>query len=432
MNRTEEYLDSLLNNVSPERKAEAERKRRRTSEDFIRDFENELRDDEDLDDVFSDFDDDDEPFLNQTVSGDSFFHNLEGIVNTAKGAASENKQEKQKEETFEVNTLEDDSWTEPSGEKANAPSSGTVSKEEQELNEVLSEIPTREDVLNFAQKGDVVQEDEEAEQDSDAESSSKKGKKASNQKKKGLFAKISAALFGKNDEEAAEGDGEDFGGKNSDSPKKQKKKKEKKPKEKKAKEKKPKEKKPKKPKEKKPKKPKEVDLSPPLPKVPVFLIFVMSFSVMIFVVLSSNLMGYSTSMTDAKTAYYSSDYVSAYQNLAGLSIKEEDEDFAEQVRLLALVQEKMTNGDALYLSGQYKMALDSYICALGRYDVNNTRAEAYQIEKEYEDLKQQIIIRLQETFGVSADTAIEIYGLRDRKEYTRRVYTIVKNSGLIE
>ena len=44
MSKTEEYLDSLLNNVSPERKAEAERKRRRTSIDFIKDFEDELND----------------------------------------------------------------------------------------------------------------------------------------------------------------------------------------------------------------------------------------------------------------------------------------------------------------------------------------------------------------------------------------------------
>ena len=52
MNKTEEYLDALLNNVSPERKAERERSRRRTSEDFIKDFESELGEG-DLDDVFS-------------------------------------------------------------------------------------------------------------------------------------------------------------------------------------------------------------------------------------------------------------------------------------------------------------------------------------------------------------------------------------------
>ena len=54
MSRTEEYLDSLLNTVSPERKAETDKKRRRTSADFIRDFEEEL-DDTDIEDVISEF-----------------------------------------------------------------------------------------------------------------------------------------------------------------------------------------------------------------------------------------------------------------------------------------------------------------------------------------------------------------------------------------
>ena len=153
---------------------------------------------------------------------------------------------------------------------------------------------------------------------------------------------------------------------------------------------------------------------------------------MLFVILSSNLLGYSTSITEAKAAYAGYNYVGAYQKMAGLTPKEKDAEFAEQVRLLALVQEKLVNGDALYLNGEYTMALDSYICALGRYEIHYNEAASYQIAQEYENLKQQIVVQLQETFGVTADTAKGIYNLRDRTEYTRRVYEIVKNLGLIE
>lgn len=418
MNKTEEYLDALLNNVSPERKAERERSRRRTSEDFIKDFESELGEG-DLDDVFSDFEDDADVSLNGNKTEDTFFNDLEGIVNTAKEVSTESEPAEQMEDSLEINTLEDDSWTESQEQKE-------ISQEEQELEDILSEIPSEEDILNLSQDSDVIQEDEDISSEEDA-SKEKKGKN-SGQKKKGLFAKLSEALFGKDDENDSEEGKEKSKKKKSDSPKKEKKKKEKKPK--KAKEKKPKQ--PKKPKEKKPKKPKEVDLSPPLPKIPVVLIFVMSFSVMVFVVLSSNLLGYSTSMTDAKAAYYSYDYVGAYEKLAGLTAKEQDAEFLEQVRLLALVQEKLVNGDGLYRAGQYTMALDSYICALGRYDVNYSQASEYQIAKEYEDLEKQILIQLQETFDVTADSAREIYGLRDRTEYTCRVYELVKNAGYME
>ena len=90
MNKTEEYLDALLNNVSPERKAERERSRRRTSEDFIKDFESELGEG-DLDDVFSDFEDDADVSLNGNKTEDTFFNDLEGIVNTAKEVSTDRK-----------------------------------------------------------------------------------------------------------------------------------------------------------------------------------------------------------------------------------------------------------------------------------------------------------------------------------------------------
>lgn len=419
MNKTEAYLDSLLNNVSPERKAESDRKRRRTSEDFIKDFESELGA-EDLDDVFPELGDDTDSSSEVKGTDDHFFDDLEGIVNTAKEAAAEPKPAEQQEDTFEVNTLEEDSWTEPSKEQSKGTDERPLSKEEQELEDILSEIPSEEEILNLSRDAGATQEDEDPESDS-----SEKKSKSPDRKKKGFFAKFSEILFGKDREEDLTEEKDASPKEPSASGKKEKKKKEKKPKEKKAKE-----KKPKKTREKKPKKPKEVDLSPPLPKVPVVLIFVMSFSVMLFTILSSSLLGYSMSITEAKSAFNRYDYIGAYQKIAGLEPKEKDAEFAEKVCLLALVQEKLANGEGLYHTGQYEMALDSYVCALGRYDVNYTKASACQIAKEYEDLEKQIVTHLQDAFGVTPETAREIYGLKDRREYTCRVHEIIKNSGL--
>ena len=213
--------------------------------------------------------------------------------------------------------------------------------------------------------------------------------------------------------------------------KKEKKAKEKKPKEKKPKKvKKPKKEKPKK--EKAPKKPKPVDLSPPLPKVPVILIFIMAVSAGAFVLISSNLMGYSSSITAAKSAYNAQDYVEAYRQLAGVEPKEEDEEFNGRIILLAGVQGEINKGNALYESGQYTMALDAYICALGRYDANYDDAAFYGAEAEYDILASQAQTQMSEKFGVSAETAREIYKLSDRTEYTYRIYHIVKDLGLLQ
>ena len=125
MNKTEEYLDSLLNNVSPKRVAEEEKKRKRRAINFGDDFEKEL-DETDITDFIQDFEDEagiESPPPVQTKEQepqDNFFGNLEGIVNNVKETVSDSKVpdlntvlEPEKETGFEVNTLADDSWIEP-------------------------------------------------------------------------------------------------------------------------------------------------------------------------------------------------------------------------------------------------------------------------------------------------------------------------------
>ena len=442
MSKTEDYLDSLLNNVTPERKAESKRKRRKRKTNFEEDFENELSG-VNPDDFMQDFETDmnDSGFAGDT--GDSFFDELEGIINNVNEPLADEvygSAEHSQEEAFEINTLVDDAWTEE------------AEPENTQLEVEFIDDPAKLDELL------------------EAENSGKKGGKSDSDKEKkpGFLKKLGTALFGGEEDEqpelengqtdfAAASGGEyeglddeqlqilqelDMAGAADTSPapeeqekskkKKEKKmKKEKKPKEKKPKKvKKPKKEKPKK--EKKPKKPKAVDLSPPLPKVPVILIFIMAISAGAFVLISSNLTVYSSSLKAAKQAYASQDYVEAYRQMAGIVPKEEDEELNGRITLLAGVQGEIDKGNALYDSGQYTMALDAYICALGRYDANYSDASVYGAQAEYDILASQAEKQMSEKFGVSAETAREIYGLSDREEYTCRVYDIVKALGLVK
>ena len=248
MNKTEEYLDSLLNNVSPERKAEADRKRRRTSADFVKEFESDL-DETDIDDVIREFEEEISGPESTGKTEDGFFGNLEGIVNTAKEASA--VKQTRKEDRFEVDTLEDDSWIEPSADPEEAGTNDEhVSEEERELSEALSSLPTAEDISDISgAAGSVYQEDDDFEEEySERETPEKKPKKESKkEEKKGFFGKLSKILFGDDDDEvtdekeqASEGEAGESGSKKDKGKKKkdkkEKKAKEKKPKEKKAKE----------------------------------------------------------------------------------------------------------------------------------------------------------------------------------------------------
>ncbi len=507
-NKTEDYLDSLLSNISPEHKRQVQEKK---SSDYKADFEKELEH-MDMEEFVQDFEReiDREEGSEEGPSEQEFFDNLEGIVESAQKPKSEpGEEKKQDEDGFEVNTMEDDGWTQPAeGEEQKssaeekspetpeesteqeekAPEAEERSQDEKELMDLLSEVSQNDEELSDI--GNMLKADENNEQVGDQEvtevsledivgseeedSSGKKKKRKKKKKEKGegesFFKKLSRALFGEDDEEEIQGGnkGDSAGSSGSSSPdagldgqelgsitdenlqilqelngagqgepvseeedkkgKKKKKKKEKKPKQKK--QKKPKEKKPKKP--QKPKKPKEVDLSPPLPRGPVILIFVMGASIALFILLSSSLLNYNNDASSASAAYKDGDYVKAYQILEGMKLKDGEKELYDKVVVLASVQNEYQAGESLYLAGQYRKSLDSYICALGRFDVNQELAEESGAKEEFAALEEDIVLQLGEKFSVSPETAREIYALHDRKEYTRRIYDIVKSLGLLE
>lgn len=485
-NKTEDYLDSLLSNISPEHKRQVQEKK---SSDYMADFEKELEH-MDMEEFVQDFEReiDREEGAGEEPSEQEFFDNLEGIVENAQKPVSEsgNEEKKQEEEGF-VNTMEDDEWTQPkeqeNSEKETLPESGEEdsgderSEDEKELMELLSEVSQNDeelsaigDMLKADENNETVQEGSEVTEISLEDISGDEGEDSSGKKKKeSFFKKISRLLFGEDNEEEIEGGkkkavadadkasssnaasggqelgnisdenlqilqeldgaGQDEASEEEDKKgKKKKKKKEKKAKPKK--EKKPKQKKEKKP--KKPKKPKEVDLSPPLPKGPVILIFVMAASIALFILLSSHLLNYKNDTVTASEAYQSGNYVKAYQILEGMKLKDEEEEMYQKAVVLASVQNEYQAGDSLYMAGQYRKSLDSYICALGRFDVNMELAKEYGAEEEYSSLEVIIVTQLQEKFGVSPETAREIYSLHNRKEYTKRIYDIIKGLGLLE
>ena len=76
------------------------------------------------------------------------------------------------------------------------------------------------------------------------------------------------------------------------------------------------------------------------------------------------------------------------------------------------------------------MALDSLICAEGRYHVNYSKAEDANCAEEMNQMESLIQTALQEKYQMSTDEAVQLYSLRDRDEYTREVQSKIKALGL--
>lgn len=260
-------------------------------------------------------------------------------------------------------------------------------------------------------------------------------------KKQGFFSKIMSVLFGPDEEEddtkiaeddslgsissenreiLKEMDADEGAGKKG---KKEKKKKEKKEKKEKA-------KKEKAPKVKKEKPPKEIDRTPPLPKKPVILIFIMALSILILILLGSSNLQYGQDMQQAKDDFASGSYVTAFQTIAGSSVKGKDENFYKKAQVLASIQSEYQSYESLSGINENEMALDALIRGYGRCVDGADLAQEYEITDEMAGLKDQILQQLSDHFGVSEEKAAELHAMTKRTDYTKAIQEILAAAGL--
>ena len=260
-------------------------------------------------------------------------------------------------------------------------------------------------------------------------------------KKQGFFSKIMSVLFGPDEDEddtkiaeddslgsissenreiLKEMDADEGTGKKG---KKEKKKKEKKEKKEKA-------KKEKAPKVKKEKPPKEIDRTPPLPKKPVILIFIMALSILILILLGSSNLQYGQDIQQAKDDFASGSYVTAFQTVAGSSVKGKDENFYKKAQVLASIQSEYQSYESLSGINENEMALDALVRGYGRCVDGTDLAQEYEITDEMAGLKDQILQQLSDHFGVSEEKAAELHAMTKRTDYTKAIQEILAAAGL--
>ena len=204
-------------------------------------------------------------------------------------------------------------------------------------------------------------------------------------------------------------------------------------------------KKEKKEKPKKEKPPKEVDNTPPLPKAPVIMIFVLAISMTVLVLLGTNLLTkgnsistadryYNIAMAAAASGTPDSDdihkYAEAYNYLDGLKLNEEDTALYNKLKVLSSVSSKYDSYGVFHEYGSEKEALDALVCAAGRYELNAEAAEEYDCVKELDALRDCIEQALSSEYNMSFDEALEIYNAGNRTKYTTALYQKLYELGL--
>lgn len=287
-------------------------------------------------------------------------------------------------------------------------------------------------------------DDNEEDEESDKKKKKKKKKKDKSEdldgedkpKKKGFIAKIISLFFEEEEESeetsafeqsaveiAAEGalENEDIIKELEAAAPKKDKKKEKKKKEKKKKEKPKKEPKPKKPKKEKP--PKEPE--PPLKKLPKKKIIVIALFMMTVGAATIFMGVYYPQLQDisnAKKHFETGNYDKSYEYLVGHKLSDEDQELYEKTVILLKLKRQNDSYINYMKLGMRAEALNALVQGIDTMDRYAETANNLGVLDEYVNLSSTIIMNLENTFGVSVQTAREWLKYEGTPEFTKTIY----------
>ncbi|KAI4448466.1 hypothetical protein C823_002986 [Eubacterium plexicaudatum ASF492] len=183
-------------------------------------------------------------------------------------------------------------------------------------------------------------------------------------------------------------------------------------------------------KEKKPKQKNKMPKEPPLPKVPVAMMWILALSLLVLVFLGTSFVGYAVPVKESREAFENGDYVTAYRKLQGIKIRKNDKELMHAASTLAGVQTEMEAYTALMEQKQYEMALDCLVRGYNRCNLHSADAEEWNVADEMTDMQEKFDLLLKEQFDVSKHKAKKLYKIKKRSEYTLELQKILDNLGL--
>lgn len=176
------------------------------------------------------------------------------------------------------------------------------------------------------------------------------------------------------------------------------------------------------------KKEKAPDVVIPIP-LP-FLAFSVSFMALLIIVLifGGKAVHYNNRIQSATAHYVNKDYSAAYNELAGMEFKDEDEDFYNQVQTVMFVLRHYEAGKNLVTLDNYENALDSLLKGVSTFDKYQNQGRDLDCFDEMKEVLGWIDIELEKTYGLTESEARELNLLEDSLDYAFKVRVIAKEA----
>lgn len=128
---------------------------------------------------------------------------------------------------------------------------------------------------------------------------------------------------------------------------------------------------------------------------------------------------------EAANEYANEKYIDAYQTISAVSIKEDEQALYDKIALCSKLERQIQSYQTNVSMNKKLEALHALLQGLDLYNKKQDEVKALKIQKEFLQMKTQIITYLAQDYSLDEAQANEINAITDEAEYTHRLQDIV-------
>lgn len=159
-------------------------------------------------------------------------------------------------------------------------------------------------------------------------------------------------------------------------------------------------------------------------RVGASIVFVFFAAIAIAIIVGTKVYAYSQNLENAKKSFEYKHYNEAYNEIAGMDIKEEDEEFELKVMVVMYAYKQLNSFQHYYAISLYPEALDSLLKGLERYDKYSALASIINVTEDMDSIREEILNQLKTVYSLTEKEAMQLVAMEDHTAYTEKVYEI--------
>lgn len=155
------------------------------------------------------------------------------------------------------------------------------------------------------------------------------------------------------------------------------------------------------------------------------IVFILFATIGVLIMVGVWLLPRRANIKEAENEYANEKYIDAYQTISAVSIKEDEQALYDKIVLCSKLERQIQSYQTNISMDKKTEALHALLQGLDLYNKKQDEVKALKIQKEFLQMKTQIITYLAQDYSLDEAQANEINAITDEAEYTHRLQDIV-------